>query len=405
MDFSTNQSRLVRKMKVAFFKKHHHKNQTGLKLPPLNILFIIYDLERGGPEMRLLNFAKYFPPQIKMHICVTSENLSLLEEFNHLNIPIKVIPVGRPYVELDKVKNIIHYCKAKEISIINTFDLKGAIIASFIKLFGKTRVQHVYHNVNSLINYSTLQRIVLRFFLKYSNFVLCNSFFSEKEFLTHFPTSKTKVIYNGVDTSRFQDAFIKKNDIRLQYGLDTTDIVLGIIANFRKQKNYPFLLEAFAKLSKEYPDLKLVCVGGGPLLQSVKILTRKLNMSDKIIFSGYTSHIVSLLKSFDILVLTSIWEGMPNVIIEAMCMGVPVVSSNVGGCPEIIDHNIDGLLFKPNDVEDFVLSVKKLLAETHLGARLGEQARDKIKRKFSVEIMIENYVNFFEEIHQASHQN
>ena len=90
-----------------------------------NLLFIIYDLERGGPEMRLLDFAKHFPDDLKMHICVTSTNLSLLEKFQEYGIDIKIIPIAKPYFEVNKIFRIYNYIIENRICIINSVDIKA----------------------------------------------------------------------------------------------------------------------------------------------------------------------------------------------------------------------------------------------------------------------------------------
>ena len=102
-------------------------------------------------------------------------------------------------------------------------------------------------------------------------------------------------------------------------------------------------MDAFEILSGKHNDLKLLCVGGGKYLESTIRIATQRKIIEKVIFTGYSDHVIDYLNAIDILVLTSSWEGFPNAILQAMSMGIPVVVSNVGGCSEIVDNMINGI--------------------------------------------------------------
>lgn len=364
----------------------------------LNILFIIYDLERGGPEMRLLNFAKYFPKNLKMHICVTSENLALLNDFNNYKIPIHVVPIKKAYLEFQKTRKIYKYVMANDIQIINVFDIKGLIICALIKIFRGKCIKIVYNNVNSLENLSLRCRVALRMLLKLADASISNSVFSKNQFKKLIPGIKTKVIYNGVDNELFkQDAKIR-NMMRAKLKINSNNIIIGIVANFREQKNHTFLLNAFGQVSGSYENLKLLCVGGGRYLETIKKMAQDQGISEKVIFVGYSKDVVGYLNIIDILVLTSLFEGLPNVILEAMCMNIPVITSSVGGCPEIIENMQNGILFSPNNYGEFISALEKLINDQSLCAILTNNAKKTIEEKFPLDLMVKKYAIFFENV-------
>ena len=148
----------------------------------------------------------------------------------------------------------------------------------------------------------------------------------------------------------------KRTKLRSDLEFKEKEIILGIVANFRRQKNYPFLLRAFEILSAKHENIKLLCVGGGEYLEQTIAAASQLNLAKKIIFTGYSGRVIDYLNTMDILVLPSLWEGLPNAIIQAMSMGIPVVASNVGGCPEIINNMKNGLLFPSNNLDEFTRS-------------------------------------------------
>ena len=363
---------------------------------PISTLFIIYDLERGGPELRLLDFARHFPPDIKMHICVTSSNLSLLPEFLQLNANVQVVLVSKGYLELNKAFKIYRYVKANHISIINSFGLKELFLSVAIKAFSGWNLKTVHHSVDLLHQYGTIQKNLLRFLLKSTNAVLCNSEQSMK-LVKGFsvPEDKIAVIKNGIDTSKFEKSSYNDQGLRTKYGFKNSDVILGTIANFRNVKNYPFLINAFRILLKRHANLRLLCVGGGYLLDEMKEVIRSHELERDVILTGYSKDVTKYLSLMDVFVLCSLQEGFPNVLLQAMSMKIPVIASDVGGCSEIISNRTNGILYPSNDLEEFIESVEMLIADRDFASRLGVNAKRTVVEKFPLNRMIDEYAAFF----------
>lgn len=364
----------------------------------INVLFLIYDLERGGPELRLLDFAKYFPESINMHICVTSEKLTLLGKFRDLNVRTKVVPIIKPYLSFLKILKILSFYKTNNVKIINAYDLKGLMIASTIKMTTLFKSKIIYHNVNSLIQFSNSQLLLFRLISKLSDAFICNSKFSKNELQKLVPRTKIHIIYNGLNQLLFTKNPLLRKQTRSNLDIQKDDVVIGIIANFRKQKNYPFLLTAFEILSSKYCYLKLLCVGGGEYLEQSKAIVKSRNLKRKVIFTGYTEKVLECLSAIDLLVLPSLWEGLPNALLQAMSMEIPVVVSNVGGCSEIVHHRVNGILFRSNDSRNFIRHLEELINDRTLANKLGHRARRSVEEKFSMDRMINEYTAFFKQL-------
>jgi glycosyltransferase involved in cell wall biosynthesis len=369
------------------------------KIPSINLLFIIYGLERGGTELRLLDFAKYFPDDIKVHIHVTSDNLTLLSYFQKHNTNVKSIPITKGYLEINKILKIFEYVKAHNISIVNAFDLKDLTISTILMVFSRFQIKTVYHSVDILHRYHRFQKGFLGLLLKSVTSVICNSRQS-KDIMTNLgtPEKRIKVIKNGVDTNHFRFNKYKARCLRKKVNFDKEVLVLGSIANFRKVKNYPFLLRAFKVLVQKNANLKLICVGDGYYMREMKDLRRKYRLENSIIFTGYSDNVVEYLSMMDIFVLCSLHEGLPNVLLQAMSMGLPVVSSNVGGCPEVINDMQNGILFPSNNLGKFTEAVEILINDKRFAAKLGRNARKTVEEKFSLERMILDYSAFYREL-------
>jgi glycosyltransferase involved in cell wall biosynthesis len=368
-------------------------------LNPINIIFIIYDLEPGGPELRLLDFAKHFPSDIKMHICVTSENLTLLPDFLEFHSDIQIVPVSKGYLELNRAWEIYKYVKINHISVINTFGLKELFLSVAIKAFSGWKLKTVHHSVDLLHNYCFRQRILHGILLKSTNTVLCNSKQSMKlikGFLV--PEDKIAVIKNGINTKDFIKNSDTNESFKKLFGWGNSEIILGTIANFRGEKNYPFLINAFRILLQKHPNLRLICVGGGHLFEEMKETIRSYGLEKEVILTGYSKNVSEYLSLMDIFVFCSLQEGLPNAILQAMSMEHPVIASEVGGCPEIIDNMTNGILYPSNKLEKFTGAVEMLLDDKNFASKLGANARRTVEKKFSLNRMIEEYTEFYQNL-------
>lgn len=357
------------------------------------ILFIIYDLERGGPEMRLLDLARHFPPELGMFICVTSSMLSLRGHFEETGVGMAVVPIGKVYLEPGRVKEIVSLVRRNRFAVVNTYDLKGLMLALFIWAFSGVRVRVVHHVVDLLHNYSPRQKWLLRLLLRPVHRVVCNSAASVRMIENRFaPPEKIVLIHNGVDTAAFGGCTAR--DLRQESGGEG-EIIIGTVANFREEKNYPFLLAAFERLLERYPTATLLCVGGGPLLEETRERARRMGLAERVIFTGYTEDVAGSLARMDLFVLCSRLEGFPNVLVQAMSMGIPVVASAVGGCLEIVENGEDGLLFPVGDADAFLRAVGSLLDDRDRAAAMAARGRARVEREFTLPRMVENYANFY----------
>ena len=349
--------------------------------------------------MRLLDLQKNFPASIKMHICVTSKNLTLVNEFLKAGTRVYVEPVTKGYLELNKAWRIYKYVKKNHISIINSFGLKELFLSTAIKIMSGWKIKNVHHLVDLLHQYGPLRKFSLVILLSLINKVLCNSQKSSELIRAYLvPERKISLIRNGIDTHLFRKAAPQTKRFRKTHGIGENDFVIGTVANFRKVKNYPFLMYVFKILFQRNKNLKLICVGGGYHLADIKRMAQEYHLEKAVIFTGYSQHVAKYLSLMDIFVLCSLNEGFPNVLLQAMATSLPVVSANVGGCSEIINHMKNGILYPSNDLGKFIEAIVTLTTDENFADRLGYNAKQTIEEKFSLNRMIRKYATFYNEL-------
>ena len=163
-----------------------------------------------------------------------------------------------------------------------------------------------------------------------------------------------------------------------------TIICVGRLCSDKAQAG---LLKAFALVSPKFPTIRLRLVGDGPDRAILEQLTRDLGIASTVTFLGRLPEVETLreISRSGLMVLPSFWEGLPVVLMEAMALGVPVISSRVAGIPELIDHDRNGLLFTPAKWSDLANAIARLLEDRALGQRLSVAGRETIVEKFRVD--------------------
>lgn len=207
---------------------------------------------------------------------------------------------------------------------------------------------------------------------------------------------KIKVIPNGITPNLYMKRNIGLEKLKKD-GQDTK--VIGFIGGLTRQKGVNYLLEAAKFIKTQGKNFSVVVIGDGPEKQNLENYTGKLDIKNIVRFWGYKEDAAKYIKLFDVLVLPSIREGMPNVILEAMVCGVPVVATKVGGVPEIVEDGKSGFFVEPRNPKDLAEKILKILDMSEGERReMGEHGRKIVKEKFSIEKMVKEYENLYQEL-------
>lgn len=209
-----------------------------------------------------------------------------------------------------------------------------------------------------------------------------------------------KVIYNGVDLQRFDIAQVQSaaTVLKKSLGIEIDALILGNIGRLTDQKGQDILLQAAHQLIQRGNNLKVILVGAGPTRHELEALAAELGLRDAVLFLGPRSDIPELLSLFDIFVLSSHWEGFPNVILEAMAMGKPVVATDVAGVSEMVEHGVTGLLVKAGDPHLLAQAILRLMDNPGLAAQMGRAGRQRVERDFSVERMVAETTALYDDL-------
>lgn len=167
------------------------------------------------------------------------------------------------------------------------------------------------------------------------------------------------------------------------------------------QKNQEMMIRAFAKIAEKYPDWKLVIYGEGPRRQSLQLIIDNLQLTDRVQLPGRTEKVIDELQKSKIFCLSSDYEGMSNSMIEAICVGLPIVSTKVSGTDELIQDGVNGLLVNIGDEQGMTDALEKLIQDEELMKKMGEANREKASL-FQIDTIVSEWMELINRVRNVS---
>jgi glycosyltransferase involved in cell wall biosynthesis len=203
------------------------------------------------------------------------------------------------------------------------------------------------------------------------------------------------VIYNGIDTQLYAYSEHQRHKWREKYGIPENAFVFVNVASFSSVKNQQLLVRAFGEALKFFPSSFLVLVGDGETHQEISGLVKELDILNKVFLTGKTLDVAQILSASDCFVLSSLWEGLPISVLEAMAEGKPIISTNVGAIPELITNRENGLLVPVGDGSRFAAAMIEMCKNPLSAAEMGKRGRQTIEQRFDVRNMAEQYGDLY----------
>lgn len=203
------------------------------------------------------------------------------------------------------------------------------------------------------------------------------------------PPKKVRVMYNGVDLERFSPSpnGRTREKCRQAFGLPLEAIIVGGVGRLHPQKDFSLFLEVGARALALFPQVFLVIAGEGPERPRLEALARGLGLGERLRFLGFVADMPAFYHSLDVLVFPSRYEGTCLTILEALAMGVPVISSEVDGPGEILEDGVTALLAPPGDLKAFWERLMAILEDPGLGQRLARAGQELVREQFSFSVV------------------
>ena len=229
-----------------------------------------------------------------------------------------------------------------------------------------------------------------------ADLIVANSKATKKTLLNNAPwldADRIHVIYNGIEPDWFQKHRTK--DLRTSLGVPASATIIGFVGRLNVQKGIVYLLDAFKMVADRFENVHLLMAGDGDLEATINAFGDKNGLTDRIHLLGFRNDTPNIMRTINMLVLPSLWEGFGIVLIEAMAAGKPCITTKVSSMPEIVVHEETGFVVPPKDVAQLADAMIKLIQNPALAKTMGESGKKVVDEKFTLNRMINNYETLF----------
>lgn len=356
----------------------------------IKVLEVIDSLGSGGAESLLKNFvleAKKKHKEFDIEVCTLYHSNMFEEDIKKGDILFWNLHLKYKY-DLRGILKIIILIKKRKYNIIHVHLFPANLFIAIASLFFPKNVKWIFseHNIYNRRRSSNIFKILDGFIYSRYSKIICVSKQVEFILVNWMPSirGKIKVIPNAVSVSKL----LGSNSLKIY------DILF--VGRLTQAKGVDILLKAVRILKDKYSkNLKVAIAGGGSLKEKLNNMAVKFGINEEVKFLGIRKDIEKLMKSSSIFVLSSRWEGLPMVVLEAMSRGISIVATKVGGIPEVIENGKEGILISPEDPEILAQTINKLLENEELRKKLSQAAYKKVKDKYSIETYSANMLDFY----------
>lgn len=372
-----------------------------------NILFVITKLELGGAQKQLLSLLSHLDKQKFNPFLFTAQRGLLVQEalsINGLTLQRSKF-LERPINPLKDISAFIElylFIKKNNIEIVHTHSSKAGILGCWAAKLAKVKI--IIHTIHGW-SFNDYQRSLFRIFFiwlerlsaHFTDKLIVVSSYDKQKGLDNRIGKKDKytLIRYGIDYAAFD---IKDENIKKELGINANDLVVGMIACFKPQKSPQDFIKLAFLIKKVSQNVKFLLIGDGILRKKIERLICRFNLQKQVILPGWRTDIPRILAVMDIFVLTSLWEGLPISVLEAMASSKPIISTHTGGVGEIIVEGRSGFLVPPHDLNKISERLTILLKDGNLREAMGQNAKDDLGLDFTLTNMIKGNENIYRDL-------
>jgi L-malate glycosyltransferase len=358
------------------------------------VVLFIESLELGGSERQCLEMARLLSRHgYAVTVGCLRASGPLRSAVEESGLPLVEFPVKsllRPRA-LIQMARLAAYLRKNKVQVVHTNDLYSNLFA--VPAAHLARVPVIVSSQRDLSHwwwYTPAKRKLLRIIQRSATWILVNSEAIRRDLVIRdgINSRKIRVVHNGVDAEKFSPRPSRRRWLLPQ--IAAKDRLVITVANMHiAVKGHGELISAAKTVWERNPDVRFVLVGDGEMRAEFERRVSAAGLKDVVLFLGNRTDVPALLSCCDLGVLPSRAEGLPNAILEYMASGLPVVATRVGGVPEIIEDEVSGLLVAPGDPEALARAILRVLSDDSLRARLAEAGRERVRREFDSERVVD----------------
>jgi glycosyltransferase involved in cell wall biosynthesis len=377
---------------------------------PIPVLHIITRLIIGGAqENTMLTAALLDPDRYAVDVISgpqTGSEGSLQEEVRARGIPLTIEPALvreiRPAKDLLAVVRLARFIRRSRYAIVHTHSSKAGVLGRWAAWLAGTPI--IVHTVHGWGHHERQHPLARRFYILLEQvtqritdkLIVVSPRNIEKGLADGIATpAKYVTIRSGIELDRFRRPARPREAVRAELGIPLDAPVVGTVTRLSPQKAPLDFVTAAAQVAASRPGAHFVVVGDGPLRAEVESRVAAAGLAGRFHLTGLRRDVPDLLHSFDVFALTSLWEGLPRVLIQAMAAGLPVVATAVDGSAEAVEDGVNGLLTPPGDPQALAAALLRLLGDPALAAQMGAAGQERAG-EFGARKMVDDIAALYE---------
>lgn len=379
----------------------------------MKVLQVITELAIGGAQEHMIYLCDLLDKK-RFHITVlsgihTASKSDYREEIMKKNIKLISLPQLvreiNPFFDLVVLFKMWVYIKKEKYDIVHTNSSKAGILGRVAARLAHVPV--IVHTVHGWAHHEYMSKwrrrlyvILERIAEKQSTKIVAVSELNIKKALNDHigHRSKYQLIRSGIDLKKFYRMKINVDEEKRRWNIPPQEKVVGSVTRLFDEKSPGDFIRMANEVLKSNHKVSFLLIGDGPLRKEIEATIVDYKISEKVLLMGFQSDIPELLSIMDVFVLTSITEGSPRVLPQAMVMGVPIVATRVGGVPETVKDGVNGFLVPPKDFHALAQRTLQLIENPSLAKRMGEAGKKMVYPEFCVKEMVKKTEELYEDL-------
>ncbi|MFZ2198491.1 MAG: glycosyltransferase family 4 protein [Thermodesulfovibrionales bacterium] len=358
----------------------------------------------GGVGLLLLYLAKGLDKERYDTVVAFGRGYLLDEEFFSSGIKVQTIGTTRganPVSILKGFFQVYRLIRKEKFDIVHGHTSVGGLIARIAGKLGGAKI--VVWSIHGFASHEGQGRLKRNFFRLIEKFL--DMFTDHYIAVSHalvlegvegkiLKPEKVTVIHNGLDIEAYRKPFDVEAK-RKEFGVDDACHIIGTITRMETQKAVHDFISAISIVIPEFPALKVLIAGSGPLEDEIKEMVARLGLEGNIKLLGWRNDAPEVIAALDIFCQSSLWEGCPMVLLEAMASEKPIIATDVGGVREIVEDKVTGILVPPADPGALAGAISHLLREKDMASDMGRSGRERVEQCFTVGLMLQRYERLY----------
>jgi glycosyltransferase involved in cell wall biosynthesis len=356
----------------------------------------------GGPDKTILNSPRFLTELYRnlcayMHPPGDAGFETLRAKARQWQAPVISVPDRGPW-DWRVVVHLLDVCRREGVAVWHGHDYKSNALGLLLRRFWPMRLVTTVHGWVKHTRRTPLYYRVDRFCLpRYERVVAVSPDLYEASVAAGVTRDRCVLIENGIDADEYRRR-TPSTDAKRRTGLPPGRLVVGAVGRLSEEKGFDVLIRASEPLWREGLDFELWIVGTGVERQRLEKLIANSGRGDRVRLLGYRADMIDLYHAMDVFALSSLREGLPNVVLEALALEVPVLATRVAGVPRLVRDGVEGLLAEPGDEGELTVGLRRLLRDADLRLRLAGAGRKSVEERYSFRARMEKMRAVYDEV-------